>query len=148
MRFQAIGTSSTAIAALQRYKDGEKMSFTESCSAVKTRTIASQLPITVDTESGFSRNPNKIVGNIKILAKFGVTGINIEDSVVNGEQVLVDTDAPLNVMCMPNLSGSATLKDLDIKRISMGNFLFNNMYSHFEYTLKTVAKTQDFSSLF
>ncbi len=220
--FQAIGTSSSAIAAILGYEDGEKMSFPELCLIVKRITETTNLPLTVDIESGYSRNPFEIAENIKVLANMGVVGINIEDSVVDNKRKLIDVEVfsntlcsikeslknsgievfinvrtdvflmrvnnpvseaikrihmyeangadgvflpcienetdiqeitqcsalPINVMCMPNLPDFKKLKELGVRRVSMGDFLFKNMYNHFESTLNTVVDSQKFKSVF
>lgn len=220
--FQAIGTSSAAIAAMLGYDDGEMMSFPELCMVIKRITETTHLPLTVDIESGYSRKPSEIVANIKTLVNLGVVGINIEDSLVENERILIDaevfsntlssiqerlqienldvfinirtdvflvgvnnpvleairriqlyeangadgvflpcieneddiqnitlcSDLPINVMCMPNLPDFKKLKELGVSRISMGNFLFDNMYNHFESILRSVVDTQSFKPVF
>ncbi len=220
--FQAIGTSSAAIANMLGYEDGEKLKFTELCYVVERIIANTCLPLTVDIESGYSREPHEIANNIKILANLGVVGINIEDSVITQNRTLLNavpfsetistikqklknddvnifinvrtdvfllgcenpvnetkkriqifeqagadgvfvpcieneddiqaitesSNLPINVMCMPNLPDFKKLKDLGVKRISMGNFLFDNMYRHFENMLTSVVKSQSFKSVF
>jgi len=220
--FQAIGTSSAAIATMLGYDDGEMMSFPELYIVVKKITETTHLPLTVDIESGYSRKPSKIVENIKALINLGVVGINIEDSVVENERELIDAEVfsntlssvqallqiegldifinirtdvflmgvnnpvseaikriqmyeangadgmflpciededdiqditlcsglPINVMCMPNLPDFKKLKKLGVSRISMGNFLFDNMYNNFESTLHSVVNAQSFKPIF
>ncbi|EKO3573801.1 isocitrate lyase/phosphoenolpyruvate mutase family protein [Vibrio metschnikovii] len=90
--FKAIGTSSAAIANLLGYDDGEKMSFSELSYFVKRIVENTKLPLTVDLESGYSRDTSKIIGNIIKLADLGVVGINIEDSIVNEERTLLNTE--------------------------------------------------------
>lgn len=219
---QAIGTSSSAIAALLGYNDGEEMEFSELEYFIKRITCNTNLPLSVDLESGYSRNPTQIVQYIKRLSELGVVGINIEDSVVNEKRILLEandfaktlteikqqlekesikmfinvrtdtfilleenvinetkrriqlyqdagangifipciekendiktitdsTNLPINVMCMPNLSNFETLAKLGVKRISMGNFLFDKMYSNFEETVKNVLSQNSFKSIF
>ncbi len=55
LSFQAIGISSAAIATLLGYKDGENMSFSELSYLVKRIIAKTKLPLTVDLESGYSR---------------------------------------------------------------------------------------------
>jgi len=222
LNFQAIGTSSAAIANMLGYRDGEEMKFSELCYIVERIIKNTNLPLTVDIESGYSREPYEIASNIKTLANLGVVGINIEDSVVTKERTLLDakvfskilsaikqelkndninifvnvrtdvfllgcsnpvdetkkriqlfeqagaegvfvpcieneediqditesTNLPINVMCMPNLPDFKTLSDLGVKRISMGNYMFANMYSHFEKTLELIVKSKTFKSVF
>ncbi|WP_378178011.1 isocitrate lyase/phosphoenolpyruvate mutase family protein [Aquimarina sp. SS2-1] len=220
--FQAIGTSSAAIASLLGYKDGEEMDFSELLYFVKRIRANTNLPLSVDMESGYSRDAKIIAKYIKQLADIGVVGINIEDSIVTGKRLLLDpivfsemisdvknmlskehiniflnvridtfllghsnplqetkkrirlyentgadgiftpgaenesdireivtcTPLPINVMCMPNLSDFETLADLGVQRISMGNFLFDRMYSQLESTAKEVVAQQSFQSIF
>ncbi|MCW8877837.1 MAG: isocitrate lyase/phosphoenolpyruvate mutase family protein [Kangiellaceae bacterium] len=220
--FQAIGTSSAAIATMLGYEDGEKMGFSELLNVVARITASTKLPLTVDIESGYSRDPIEIAENIKKLVALGVVGINIEDSTVQVERILLDatwfkenllsikqklkengisifinvridtflmgiehpvqetqrrielfesagadgifvpcieeendiqmitssSNLPVNVMCMPKLPDFDKLKELGVKRISMGNFLFDKMYSQFENTLDSVIEHQSFESVF
>lgn len=222
LNFKAIGTSSAAIATLLGYQDGEEMDFSELEYFVKRITLNTKLPLSVDLESGYSRNPIKIVNHIKRLANLGVVGINIEDSIVYKKRKLIDandfattlseitkhlkdehidifvnvrtdtfllgipdaiedtkkriqlyestgvdgifvpcieeisdiktivncTKLPINVMCMPNLPSFDKLNNLGVKRISMGNFLFDKMYHRFENTTKEILKNQSFQSIF
>lgn len=55
---------------------------------------------------------------------------------------------PLNVMCMPGLTDFSTLSALGVKRISMGNFLFENMQQHLATKLAEIVKTQSFDPVF
>ncbi|VAX00389.1 Probable carboxyvinyl-carboxyphosphonate phosphorylmutase [hydrothermal vent metagenome] len=220
--FQAIGTSSAAIATLLGYEDGENMSFSELRYLVKRIIANTKLPLTVDLESGYSRKPSEIIAHIKKLVDLGVVGINIEDSIVNKERTLLNTQKfaktistikeklkndnidiflnvrtdifllgqsnpvdetikriqyfekagadgifipciekendikmitgssklPINVMCMPNLPNFDKLKQLGVKRISMGNFLFDYMSNCFEQTLEEVLNSQSFNTIF
>ena len=222
MGFQAIGTSSSAIASILGYKDGEEMEFSELKYFIKRIALNTSLPLSVDLESGYGRNPKKIANNIKRLAKLGVVGINIEDSIVNKKRILLNADSfaktlteikhllekenldvfinvrtdtfillkenileetkkriqlyekagangifvpcietendiktvvnstnlPINVMSMPNLPIFETLAKLGVKRISMGNFLFEKMYSQFEQITKEIINQNSFKSIF
>ena len=223
LNFQAIGTSSAAIATLLGYNDGEEMEFSEMEYFIKQIALNTNLPLSVDLESGYSRNPIHIITHIKRLAELGVAGINIEDSVViNEKRILLDscdfaktlieikqdlkkenidiflnvrtdtfillqenvieettkriqlyqsagangiftpcierendiktivdsTNLPINVMCMPGLPDFETLTGLGVKRISMGNFLFDKMYGKFEETVQTVLNQNSFKSIF
>ncbi len=50
------------------------------------------LPLSVDLESGYSRNADEIVAHIKKLNNLGVVGINIEDSIVGKSRRLLDAE--------------------------------------------------------
>jgi len=88
--FKAIGTSSAAIATSLGYEDGEKMPFKDLLRIVKRIQSKIQIPLTVDIESGYSRNITEIINNIISLQKLGVVGINIEDSRTNKEREIID----------------------------------------------------------
>jgi 2-methylisocitrate lyase-like PEP mutase family enzyme len=221
--FKALGTSSAAIASSLGYEDGEQMSFDALYSVVNSILSKISLPLTVDLEAGYSREPNKIIEHILLLSQLGVVGINLEDSIVkDGHRTLVDSkkiaetvklikqsllekniniflnirtdpyivdlddplnqsilrakryeDAgadgifvpcisdeqeikhlvdsvslPVNVMAVPNLPNFLTLKNLGIKRISMGPFVYSKMNENLKTILTEIKNTQSFSSLF
>jgi 2-methylisocitrate lyase-like PEP mutase family enzyme len=222
LNFKAIGTSSGAIATMLGYNDGEEISFEELEYIVGRITKTTDIPLTVDLEAGYSREPYKIVEHIKRLEQLGVVGINIEDSIVNDNRALLpadefskilteitanlaqqkinmfinvrtDTfllgltdavektierakkyskagtnglfvpcitgvkdiklliqaiDLPLNVMCMPNLPDFDTLKNLGVKRISMGNFVYDKIGKVLSNELATIQSINSFQNLF
>ena len=49
---------------------------------------------------------------------------------------------------MPNLPDFETLTRLGVRRISMGNFIFDKMYKDFEQTVQTVLGQNSFKSIF
>ena len=59
-----------------------------------------------------------------------------------------EIDLPLNVMCMPNLPPFSTLKDLGVKRISMGNFVYNKINKMLERELEGILINDSFQNLF
>lgn len=220
--FQAIGTSSAAIAKMLGYEDGEEMTFSELCYIVERIKANTQLPLSVDLESGYSRDPLQIARHIEELANLGVVGINLEDSIVEGERILLPADSfgktianvqkilktkgififlnvrtdtfildfpnviattqqrirlyeqsgadgifipgvtkesdiktlvkttnlPINVMCMPNLPHFQTLHDIGVRRISMGNFVFEKNYAFFEGVMRKIKAQQSFKMAF
>lgn len=221
--YQAIGTSSAAIANSLGYEDGENMAFVDYFFIIERILKNTSLPVTVDLESGYGSNVETVYQNIKALAKIGVVGINIEDSIlIEGKRQLEDkvtfstkleylthslkednidifmnvrcdafllqlpnaineaidriklyetqsvdgiflpcitsksdikvmianTKLPINVMCMPNSLDFKGLQSLGVKRISMGNFVFDFGYRKIEEIFKTIISNQNFQSLF
>jgi 2-methylisocitrate lyase-like PEP mutase family enzyme len=55
---------------------------------------------------------------------------------------------PVNVMCMPNLPGFATLQSLGVKRISMGNFVSAAIFKKMEQLSGSFVAEESFSGLF
>ena len=92
--YQALGTSSAAIAATLGYEDGEAMSFDELFYFVTRIKSVSNLPLSVDVEAVFGSTADEITTHLKRLVQLGVVGINLEDSrVVNGVRQLEDAPA-------------------------------------------------------
>lgn len=221
--YQAIGTSSAAIAATLGREDGENISFDELFFMVGVIKRSSSLPLTVDIESGYAENVSDIVDNIKQLAAIGIQGINIEDSCFIDNQrclseplvfaqklkairaglddastkifinaridtyimdrddaldsalqrikhyqksgadgifipcikesadilsVVKSTKLPINVMCIPELADFSTLKNLGVKRISMGNFVHGAIQDVLSQKLAAIVKESSFNTLF
>ncbi|MFJ5481611.1 isocitrate lyase/PEP mutase family protein [Pectobacterium actinidiae] len=89
--YQALGTSSAAIAAMLGYEDGEALSFDELLYIVTRIMSVTHLPLSVDVEAGFGRTASEITDNLKRLVQLGVVGVNLEDSsVVKGVRQLDD----------------------------------------------------------
>jgi 2-methylisocitrate lyase-like PEP mutase family enzyme len=63
------------------------------------------------------------------------------------KEVVKATHLPINVMCMPNLPDFEALGSLGVKRMSMGPFLFNKVYSHAAELAKAVYSGKNFSSI-
>lgn len=81
--YQAIGTSSQALAVANGYQDGEQMPFELLVSLTKNVMKTVNVPFTVDIEGGYARNLAEITANIQQLADLGISGINIEDTVMS-----------------------------------------------------------------
>ena len=220
--YQALGTSSAAIATSLGKTDGQNIPFETLLTVAKQISEVTNLPLSVDIEAGYTDTPQEIVDNIAKLARLGVVGINIEDSrLINDCRTLVDmhdfseklsqvkvklNDAniemfinvrsdtyivntatalpetieririyesagadgiflpcltaaddiskivancslPLNVMCMPELANFDQLQQLGVKRISMGNFVYDNMLAHLENTLLSIKQQGSFEPL-
>lgn len=58
------------------------------------------------------------------------------------------TPLPLNVMCMPGLPEFDVLQQLGVKRVSMGPFLFNNVYEQAVQRTQQILDRQSFAPLF
>lgn len=97
--FLAIGTSSAAIAHSLGQQDGENISFDALLSQVQVIAQATQLPLTVDIESGYGDTAESIARNISALVQLGVVGINIEDSIMlQGQRKLRDSQLFANLL--------------------------------------------------
>lgn len=89
--YQAIGTSSAAIAHSFGYEDGENIPFQDYLFMIKRILESTTIPLTVDLESGYGNEVKTIFENINKLYELGVVGINLEDSlVVDGIRSIAD----------------------------------------------------------
>lgn len=88
MNYQAIGTSSAAMAAVLGYRDGQQMNFSELLHMTGRITANCKLPMTVDLEGGYGDDSDEVVENIVQLSQLGVAGVNIEDTVMGTERIL------------------------------------------------------------
>lgn len=90
--YKALGSSSAAIANSLGLEDGEEIDFEELVKIVKQITSKVDLPLSVDIESGFAQDTNKIIENIKSLYNNGAVGINIEDSIIKPKRELANSE--------------------------------------------------------
>ncbi|SHE74449.1 isocitrate lyase/PEP mutase family protein [Pedobacter caeni] len=90
--YQAVATSSSAIAQSLGYDDGEQLSFGEMLYIVGRIIKSISIPLTVDLESGYGENSIAIVENIKYLHELGVAGINLEDSDISNPGKLISAE--------------------------------------------------------
>ncbi|AYL98127.1 isocitrate lyase/PEP mutase family protein [Mucilaginibacter celer] len=90
--YQAVGTSSQAVAIANGYDDGEQFPFDILVSLAKRVVETVNIPFSTDIEGGYSRNVNDIITNIEKLADVGVAGINIEDTVAGSARTLQPAD--------------------------------------------------------
>ncbi len=78
--FEAMATSSGAIADSLGYKDGEQIPFTELLYIIKRIKSTVSIPLSVDLERGYTDDVNLLNEHIQQLIDAGVCGINIEDA--------------------------------------------------------------------
>lgn len=89
--FEAMATSSHAIANILGYEDGEVIPFSEMFFMIEKTTKASSMLVSCDIESGYSDDPQEVANNVKQLVDIGVVGINLEDGLTKGkDRVLGD----------------------------------------------------------
>ncbi|WP_231732975.1 MULTISPECIES: isocitrate lyase/phosphoenolpyruvate mutase family protein [Colwellia] len=62
--------------------------------------------------------------------------------------VVNSTKLPVNVMCMLELADFASLKSLGVKRISMGNFLFDALQEDLATRLSNIVQNNSFQPVF
>ncbi len=76
---KAVATSSAAVAWCHGYPDHEGLPTSIVMDAVREILRVVKLPVTVDSEAGYSSDPAKVVTHVMALAELGAVGINLED---------------------------------------------------------------------
>ncbi|TMP27603.1 isocitrate lyase/phosphoenolpyruvate mutase family protein [Pseudoalteromonas rubra] len=110
--YQAIGTSSAAVASVLGYEDGEQLPFDELHFMVSRIASVTSLPLSVDIEAGYSRDPLQIAKHIQQLAQLGVVGVNLEDSLVGSTRTL--THAGEFAECLASVRSHLITQQTDI----------------------------------
>lgn len=89
------------------------------------------------------------LARIKAYAHTGIHGVFVPGITATAdiEAVVKATDLPINVMCIPGLTDFKTLASLGVKRISMGPFLFNKVYSEMKRLSKLIQDEQRFAPI-
>ena len=76
---EAIATSSAAVAWSHGYADGEAIPVAVLLAAVAEILRVVKVPVSVDSEAGYSSDPAKVADYTNALIDMGVAGINLED---------------------------------------------------------------------
>jgi 2-methylisocitrate lyase-like PEP mutase family enzyme len=92
--FPAVATASAAVAFSLGYDDGQKISFETMLEAITRICAAVHVPVTADVESGYARDLDDLTDNIRCVIRAGAVGINLEDSLDEGEFLF-----PVEVQC-------------------------------------------------
>jgi 2-methylisocitrate lyase-like PEP mutase family enzyme len=87
---------------------------------------------------------------VKLYEKAGADGLFVPciTNKTDIEAIVAMTTTPINVMCMPDLPDFKLLSTLGVKRISMGNFLFDQIQNSFEEKLNTIRQANSFQAIF
>ncbi len=112
-KYTAIATSSAAVANSLGYDDGEKMTFVDYLFVIRRILASINIPLTVDIETGYGDNDDEIAINVCRLAELGVAGINIEDSIIDGEGRHLN-DPGAFVKTINHIKTTLKSKDLDL----------------------------------
>ena len=76
---EAIATSSAAVGWAQGYPDGEKLPKARLLQLVGNIVRLAKVPVSADSEGGYSTDIAEVAGFVVSMAKAGAVGINIED---------------------------------------------------------------------
>jgi 2-methylisocitrate lyase-like PEP mutase family enzyme len=76
----AIATGSWSVAAVHGFKDGEQLPWTLALDNLRRIVANTQLPVSVDLESGYGDNPANVARTFADALAAGAIGCNLEDS--------------------------------------------------------------------
>lgn len=82
---KVIATGSWSVAAAHGYDDGEKLPFDLVLANIQRIIASVDIPVTIDLEGGYGKNPIKVKENIIKIIEAGAVGINFEDQIIDGE---------------------------------------------------------------
>ena len=82
---KAIATGSWAVAIANGFDDGEKIPLELVLANLSRITANVDLPVSLDFEGGYAKDPEQIGANAARVIKAGAIGINFEDRLVDGE---------------------------------------------------------------
>jgi len=77
---KALATGSWSVAAAYGFDDGEHMPFDLAIANLERIVAATDLPVTIDLESGYGANPEEVGTSVARVVQAGAIGCNIEDS--------------------------------------------------------------------
>jgi len=77
---KAIATSSWSVADANGFADGENIPLTVAIANLRRILAVTDLPVTVDLESGYGVTPEEVGGSIALAIEAGAVGCNLEDS--------------------------------------------------------------------
>ncbi len=88
--FQAVATTSSGVAAVSGYPDGQRISRNMLVELVARITRLITCPLSVDLEAGYGNTLEEVLAAVRAIIDAGAVGINIEDSTRQQARSLVD----------------------------------------------------------
>lgn len=84
---KAIATGSWSVAAAHGFFDAEALPMPLAIENIKRIVASVELPVTLDFEGGYAKDPDTLRSNIEQVIDAGAIGINFEDQIVGGEGI-------------------------------------------------------------
>jgi len=88
----AIVTGCLSVAASQGFADGEVIPLQRALETAQQIAQSVDIPVSLDFEGGYARDPETLKSNIKAVIATGVIGINLEDQIVKGTGLFALTE--------------------------------------------------------
>ncbi|MGA8154159.1 MAG: isocitrate lyase/phosphoenolpyruvate mutase family protein [Terriglobales bacterium] len=93
--FEAIATSSAAVAFSLGYPDGQAISRDEMLARVARIARSVKVPVSADVEAGYGRKPEDAAATARGVIEAGAVGMNLEDGTDDPQHPLVDLSLQL-----------------------------------------------------
>lgn len=108
--------------------------------------------LNIRTDAFLLGMPNALaetIQRVKLYEQAGANGIFTPciTAATDIQQVVKETQLPVNVMCMPALPGFDELQHLGVKRISMGPFFFNKVYHAISTLSAAIHSSKNFAAV-
>ena len=94
---KAIATSSWSVAHANGFADGERLSLPFTIENLRRIAAATDLPVTVDLESGYGETPEAVGASIALAIDVGAVGCNLEDSVPGDGRLRTAADQAIRI---------------------------------------------------
>jgi len=104
---KAIATGSWAVAAANGYPDGEKLPIEIAMRTIKAIIDAVNLPVTVDLESGYGREPQEVAATVMRAIEMGAAGFNLEDQIIDEKTLYGVSDQAARIAACRKALGKA-----------------------------------------
>ena len=86
--YPAVATASASVAYSLGHDDGQQITLDAMVDVVGRVATAVEVPVTADMEWGYAEQPKDVAANMRRVLRAGAVGINLEDSVREGERML------------------------------------------------------------
>jgi len=106
---KAIATSSWSVAHANGFADGEQLPLPFAIENLRRIVAATELPVTVDLESGYGETPEAVSASIGFAIDVGAVGCNLEDSVPVDGRLRTAADQAVRIRSARRASETAGL---------------------------------------
>lgn len=107
---KAIATSSWSVAHANGYEDGEQIPRDVAVQNLERIVRATDLPVSVDLESGYGDDPEVVAANISLAIRAGAVGCNLEDSYPKNGQLRDSADQVLRLRYARRAADAANMR--------------------------------------
>jgi 2-methylisocitrate lyase-like PEP mutase family enzyme len=97
---KALATGSRSVAGALGYDDGEVLPLAMALANVAGIVARAALPVTLDFEGAYARDPDRVAANTAAALETGVIGFNFEDQIVGGEGLYSIPDQSARIAAM------------------------------------------------